>query len=215
MTAQLLKGFRQFHEDYYKNNPDLYQSLASVGQKPEFLFITCCDSRVDPTAQFQSPPGRLFVVRNIAGVVPPYFDGCQAAISVGAAIQFSLNALAIKNIIIMGHSQCAGVGILRHDCNDISHLSSVSEWMQQHNVESHHCTQQLELKSIVQSYENLKQYPYLKDKSDITIHTWYFQIETGYLFSFDGVNRFNAVSPNTDRSILLDDILMRSKNVSS
>lgn len=103
----LLAGYREFRRERYAAEAELYQSLANE-QKPHTMVIGCADSRVDPATIFAAKPGELFVVRNIAALVPPYEEtGMYHGTS--AAIEFAVTSLKVAKIIVMGHGLCGGV----------------------------------------------------------------------------------------------------------
>jgi len=104
----LLQGYRVFRGDRWPVERDRYFKLATEGQKPETLVITCSDSRCDPAMIFNARPGELFVIRNVAGVVPP-FESDDGHHGTSAAIAFAVLNLQVRNILVMGHVQCAGV----------------------------------------------------------------------------------------------------------
>ncbi|EBU7498174.1 carbonate dehydratase, partial [Salmonella enterica subsp. enterica serovar Typhi] len=108
LPDHLLKGYRAFMAGRYHDESALYRQLARDGQSPETLVIACCDSRAAPEAIFNSAPGELFVVRNVANLVPPYEpDGEFHATS--AALEFAVQSLKVKNIVVMGHGRCGGI----------------------------------------------------------------------------------------------------------
>ena len=104
---KLLDGYRIFKEHRYADQKEIYTTLAETGQTPETLVIACCDSRAAPETVFNAGPGELFVVRNVANLVPPNkpADGYD---STSAALEFAVQALRVKNIVVMGHARCGG-----------------------------------------------------------------------------------------------------------
>ena len=105
---QLLDGYRAFLIGRLRHEQDRYRGLAEIGQSPQIMVIGCCDSRVSPEVIFDARPGELFVVRNIGNLVPPYTpDGAQRAVS--AALEFAVQALKVKHIVVLGHAQCGGI----------------------------------------------------------------------------------------------------------
>ena len=113
----LLDGYKNFMSGRYVEERDRYHQLAEEGQKPETLIIACCDSRAGPELVFNARPGELFVVRNVANMVPPYEpDGQYHGTS--AALEFAVEGLKVKNIVVLGHGRCGGINAA---------LSSVSE----------------------------------------------------------------------------------------
>ncbi len=107
----LLAGYRRFREQHWPAERSRYQALAREGQSPETMMVACSDSRVDPQTVFCAGPGELFVVRNVAGLVPPYQpDGHSHGTS--AALEFGVRSLKVRRIVVLGHAQCGGVQAL-------------------------------------------------------------------------------------------------------
>lgn len=104
---ELVKGYQSFREKYAEGDNDFMKNLSEKGQSPETIVVACCDSRVDPALLLQCDPGDLFIVRNVANIVPPYE---QDALHHGtsAALEFGICYLKAKNLVILGHSQCGG-----------------------------------------------------------------------------------------------------------
>src|SRR5580704_3338754 len=113
--AKILAGYRFFREKYALGDNSIMQSLSDHGQQPQIMVVACCDSRVDPGLILQCDPGDLFVVRNVANIVPPYeLDSSHHGTS--AALEFGICSLKVKHLIILGHSQCGGINeLISHD----------------------------------------------------------------------------------------------------
>lgn len=106
--ATLLDGYRRFRTGSYQEQRRRFDQLASEGQSPPVMIVACSDSRVDPTRIFDVAPGEVFVLRNVANLVPPYEeDGGQHSAS--AAIEFAVTQLKVAEIVVMGHAQCGGI----------------------------------------------------------------------------------------------------------
>src|ERR1700749_2824263 len=105
---RLIEGYRAFKAGRWPQERAHYEELAKKGQKPEYLVIACSDSRADPATIFSAKPGELFVVRNVAGIVPP-FESDDGHRGTSAALAFAVMALDIRNVVVMGHAQCGGV----------------------------------------------------------------------------------------------------------
>ena len=170
-----------------------YTSAVNDGQKPNIMFIACCDSRLDPALIFNLELGDIFTLRSIANLVPAY-DPKQPLCSTGAAIEFIANNTNISDIIILGHSKCAGVAAMCSSSHDTS--SHLSNWIHNHKV-----TKQLSsypkditspidqhaLESLALSYHNLQAYPALANKlatNKIQIHAWFYELETATINSY-------------------------------
>src|SRR5690349_1327600 len=105
---RLIKGYRAFKAGRWPEERAHYEELAKKGQNPEYLVIACSDSRADPATIFNASPGELFVVRNVAGIVPP-FESDSGYHGTSAALAFAVVQLGVGNILVMGHAQCGGV----------------------------------------------------------------------------------------------------------
>ncbi|MFO1090717.1 MAG: carbonic anhydrase [Hyphomicrobiales bacterium] len=105
---RLLAGYQRFLSDVWPEERSRYEALAKSGQTPEVMIISCCDSRVDPQTIFGASPGELFVVRNVAGLVPPYAPDARYH-GTSAALEFGVRVLKVRRIVVLGHALCGGV----------------------------------------------------------------------------------------------------------
>jgi carbonic anhydrase len=198
--AGLLEGYRRFRAGFFQKNKELFRDLATEGQAPRVMVIACSDSRVDPALIMSASPGDLFMVRNVANLVPPYQpDGSYHGTS--AALEFAVRFLAVEEIIVLGHSKCGGVNALMQDtpvaeggpefidpwmaiarkARDIaaSDLAAASEDER---------LRALEQAAIVVSLENLHTFPWIDSaakKGCLRLHGWHFDIEPGTLYRFE------------------------------
>lgn len=195
---RLITGYKTFRKKHFEGDCTLYDELVTHGQKPEILLIACCDSRVDPALVFNCNPGDLFVVRNVANLVPPYQDDPKYH-STSAAIQFAVNSLGVKDIIIFGHSYCGGIQSLFSDYNEEEH-SFISEWMgiaapardkvmsSAPDAPKEELCGLCEKESLVISHNNLYSFPWIKErisKGELSTHAWHFDIKTGKITSYN------------------------------
>ena len=109
---KLMAGFKRFRESYFAEENSVYGRLASSGQTPKILVIGCSDSRVDPALLSSASPGDLFVVRNVANLVPPFEKNSTGLHGVSSAIEFAVAILKVETVIILGHRQCGGIRAL-------------------------------------------------------------------------------------------------------
>lgn len=107
----LIAGYRRFRAGYYEQNHERFERLGAKGQKPNYMIIGCADSRVDPSINFDTGPGDVFMVRNVANVVPPYAPDSDHH-GTSAALEFAMKGLEIPNIVILGHAKCGGIAAL-------------------------------------------------------------------------------------------------------
>lgn len=188
--------YRRFRHRIFVPNADHYEELATFGQSPEIMIISCCDSRVDPETIFNAMPGELFVARNVANLVPPYETGGKFH-GVSAGIEFAVLNLRIKHLVIMGHSGCGGIqaaltksGILETEAKFISRWMSMLDDARLSVLAAHQMQTQeerqraLELAGIKNSIKNLRTFPFirdLEDKGKLALHGAHFDIKTGIL----------------------------------
>jgi len=192
----LADRFRRFKHRHFVPNADQYEELATYGQNPEVMVISCCDSRVDPETIFSAMPGELFVVRNVANLVPPYETGGKYH-GVSTAIEFAVMNLRVKHLIIMGHSGCGGVkAALDQSAAIQTEAQFISRWMSMlddarlrvvaANQMAPQATKQslLEKEGIKTSIKNVRTFPFvsdLEDKGRLNLHGAYFDIASGTL----------------------------------
>lgn len=192
----LTDRFRRFKHRHFVPNADQYEELARYGQSPEVMVISCCDSRVDPETIFTAMPGEMFVVRNVANLVPPYETGGKYH-GVSTAIEFAVMNLRVKHLIIMGHSGCGGVkAALDQSAAIQTEAMFISRWMSMLDearlrvLAAHQMApaadklKALELEGIKTSIANLRTFPFVKneeDKGRLSLHGAYFDIATGTL----------------------------------
>lgn len=199
---KLLDGFRRFRKRYYVDEPDLYQQLITRGQSPMALVIACCDSRVHPALVMDTDPGDIFVVRNVANLVPPYIDDGKTH-GTSAAIEFAVRHLRVHHIIVMGHSQCGGIRALMDSTGGGESRIFIDPWMAimapaRLRVEREHGDAAPDEKyslceraAIDVSLANLRSFPFVREavaRGALHLHGWYFDIDHGILHSLDESN---------------------------
>ena len=126
--SRLIAGFESFRKTYYEEQPGFYRSLVEKGQRPEVMIIACSDSRVNPSIIAKAEPGELFVVRNVANLVPPYEPDSHYH-GTSAAIEFAVRDLGVKHIIVLGHSHCGGVRCLCEGHEKAGDREFIDGWM--------------------------------------------------------------------------------------
>lgn len=194
----LKKGYQKFRQKYFVQNNELYKKLVEEGQQPRYLVVACSDSRVDPSIILSCKPGDLFVVRNVANLIPPYeIDSHYHGTS--AALEFGICGLGIKEIIILGHSQCGGILSLLKEAPK-SPNSFISKWMELAQITCQvkvDASPQLSLiekanicgrSAMLGSLQNLKTFPWIMERlnsKELLIHIWYFDLETGIIYSYN------------------------------
>jgi len=205
---KLKKGFKQFRKQYYEDDPELYKQLTYQGQSPKILVIACCDSRVHPAQVMNTDPGDIFVVRNVANIVPPCEDDGKSH-GTSAALEYAVKHLKVKRIIVFGHSFCGGIKSLMEEKNNEQDYGFIDPWMKVVEPAREKILKKLSADSfedqcracerevISISLQNLMTFPWVMDKverGELSLHGWYFDIEEGNLFVRDGSdNVFNLM----------------------
>ncbi|HEV2601640.1 MAG TPA: carbonic anhydrase [Candidatus Babeliales bacterium] len=182
-----LDGYQLFRTKYVLGDKTVMQDLSREGQKPQIMFIACCDSRVDPALILQCDPGDLFVVRNVANIVPPYEkDGQHHGTS--AALEFGICYLNIKDLIILGHSQCGGIQTLIHNDN-LKQNDFITSWVSliKTDMRHAHTPDDCAKLALQSSYENCMEFPWIAERvtqKQLAVHVWFFDIEQGQIFTY-------------------------------
>lgn len=199
--AELLKGYRRFREDTYPRQKARFDETIAEGQHPKVLIIGCSDSRVDPAQIFDVDPGDIFVVRNVAALVPPYeISGGQHGVS--AAVEFAVQMLEVAQIVVMGHGRCGGCqAALAKTFQRADHGEGafIANWVgllddARDNVARKYGTQgrkaelAMEFAAVRQSIDNLRTFPWLVEKENagkLKLRGAHFSIAEGVLYSLD------------------------------
>jgi len=194
---RVIEGAIKFMEEDYLADEELFRSLAN-SQTPHTLFIGCADSRVVPNLITNTKPGELFVVRNIANIVPEY-DAKGEYIATTAAIEYALYSLEIKNVIVCGHTNCGGCEAVYYDDEKLKKIPNVKKWLNlmhtiKDEVEKLHFSDKskkmwmTERLNIINSVDNLFTYPNVKEwfeAGKMHIYGWHYDIKKGLLYDYD------------------------------
>jgi carbonic anhydrase len=195
---RLVEGYTAFLGRRLREEQSRYSQLAEAGQSPEIMVIGCCDSRVSPEVIFDARPGELFVVRNVANLVPPYTpDGAQRAVS--AALEFAVQALKVKHIVVLGHAQCGGIRAYVEDAAPLSPGDFIGRWMEmiapaakaigpRGALPMRDYLTKLEHASLLTTLDNLMTFPcvrILAERGRLSLHAAYFGVATGGLSVLD------------------------------
>jgi carbonic anhydrase len=194
--AGIIDGLNEFHNTHFNEYRELFHQL-SHGQSPEVLFITCSDSRIDPFLITQAQPGDLFVVRNVGNIIPAYGTSNHTE---GAAIEYAVHALGIKDIILCGHSYCGAMKGLLQIGSLEKEMPLVYDWLKLHGeatrrlvVDNYEECDPEELlmitikQNVLTQIENLKTYPIVRSKlhsGSLNLHAWIYEIESGVVFAY-------------------------------
>jgi carbonic anhydrase len=195
---ELIDGYRTFRSERLPTEQSRYKELSTRGQSPAVMVIGCCDSRVSPEVIFDAGPGELFVVRNIANLVPVYQpDG--GAHGVSAALEYAVSALKVKHIVILGHAQCGGIRAFIDNIEPLSPGDFIGRWMsmfikpgekveqREHETILDFATR-IEKAAIFRSLENLMTFPFVRgqvENGELHLHGAYFGVAEGSLFVLD------------------------------
>jgi carbonic anhydrase len=200
---RLIEGYRRFRANEWPERRALFERLAAQGQRPRALVVACSDSRVDPTMVFGSGPGELFVIRNVANLVPPFAPDA-AYHGTSAALEFGVRALEVRDVIVMGHAMCGGIHALLHGAPNPSY-HFVGGWIAMAerararvlaNTPLADAQRECEYEAVRLALENLRTFPWIRDamrEGKLALHGTLFDIRTGILERLGADGRFEAV----------------------
>jgi carbonic anhydrase len=206
---ELMAGWSRFRAGRYQQQRELFDRVAREGQKPNTAMVACCDSRVDPAILFDCDPGELFIVRNVANLVPP-FEEVGAYHGTSAAIEFAVTMLAVEHIVVLGHSQCGGIRALLEGPPKISDpMPFLVAWMdlakeaRERTLAAAHAhpeaqEEYCEQLAIGLSLRNLLTFPAIRERVSarkLSLHGLHFDLHNGELSQLDAEQgRFLPVS---------------------
>lgn len=197
----LIQGVNVFHNNYFSDHRELFERL-STGQSPEVLFITCSDSRIDPCLITQAQPGELFVMRNVGNIIPAYgsTDSAEAA-----GIEYAIQGLGIKEIIVCGHSHCGAMKGLLQIGNLAEQMPLVYDWLKRHGeatrrvvLDNYKGLEPEKLwkvaieQNVLTQIEHLETYPVIRSKlhgGQLSLHAWIYEIESGIIYAYNAASR--------------------------
>lgn len=199
--AELLKGYQRFRAEGYPRQKARYDELVREGQRPELMIIGCSDSRVDPAQIFDVDPGRIFVVRNVAALVPPH-ETSPGHHGVSAAVEFAVQMLKVKQIVVMGHGMCGGCqAALTQGLhgNDPGEGGFIADWIhlldearkpvaERFGTEGREAERAMELEAVKVSLANLMTFPLVAEKArkgELKLRGAFFAISEGVLYVLD------------------------------
>ena len=199
---RLIDGYSAFASGRLQTEQTRYSELAERGQQPEIMVIGCCDSRVSPEVIFDAGPGELFVVRNVANLVPPFETGGTYH-GVSAALEFGVGVLKVKHIVVLGHAQCGGIRAFVDKIEPLTPGDFIGKWMQmfikpgevveQRDRETMaQFVERIEKAAVFRSLENLMTFPFVQkavDAGQMQTHGAYFGVAEGSLFVLDKASK--------------------------
>lgn len=195
----LIEGFARFRGNHFSTEDVMYRNLVEQGQTPKVLIVGCCDSRVDPALIFDCAPGDLFVIRNVANLVPPA-EGRAGHHGTTAALEYGVRNLCVEHIVVLGHAHCGGIGTLMKTGGASDPESFIDDWMKLVEAARVSVSRELsaasdaeqqrecEKRAILVSLQNLRTFPWITQRiaaGTLTLHGWYFDIEQGQLLGYD------------------------------
>lgn len=205
---RLFNGYMKFMAEDFERHRQLFQDICRK-QNPHTLFIGCSDSRVVPNLITQTDPGELFIVRNIANIVPPYRQ-TEEYVATTSVIEYAVLALEVDTIVVCGHSNCGGCAALNLPPERLDHLPHVRKWLEVSREvkgrvdrlmtgdspeEREWLTEQV---NVLVQMKNLLTYPYVAERyrqGKLNIHGWHYIIETGEIYNFnDSTQLFELIS---------------------
>jgi carbonic anhydrase len=201
LPPHLRDGYASFRSGRYSAEAERYRKLGEGQQKPRVMVIACCDSRAAPETIFDAGPGEIFVVRNVANLVPPYApDGGHHSTS--AALEFAILSLGVKHVVVMGHGRCGGIRSVINPTGPLTHTDFIGSWMRAINDVAGIVTRKsgesdtdherhIERASVEHSLANLRTFPWIRMKEsrrELTVHGAWFDISMGELHVFDETN---------------------------
>src|ERR1700751_6171861 len=195
---RLIEGYETFATQRLPTEQSRYRELSERGQSPETMVIGCCDSRPSPEVIVDAGPGELFVVRNIANLVPVYQPDSNAH-GVSAALEYAVTVLKVKNIVVLGHAQCGGIRPFVDKIKPLTPGDFIGKWMQMFikpgeivEQRDHESMQdfvvRIEKAAVFRSLENLMTFPFVRvavERGELSLHGAYFGVAEGTLFVLD------------------------------
>lgn len=207
-----IDGYKEFRNEYLSKPFGAYRKWAATTHLPKMMIIACSDSRINPAILTHAGLGEIFMVNNVANIVPPYKEGKNTHHSTSSAIEYAVQFLKVKHIVIMGHSGCGGINALLNginkDTNDneysfiepwIDIVAEAKEYVQKEMKEARPAEMvcECEKKSILISYRNLTSFPFVQkaiNSNELQIHAWYFDITEAILYEYnDQKQEFESV----------------------
>ena len=199
---ELLQGYRRFRREQWPERREVFERLADDGQAPRAMVVACSDSRVDPTMIFSAEPGKLFILRNVANLVPPYAPD-SALHATSAALEFAIRVLEVQDLIVMGHAMCGGIRMLLHGAPD-SATDFLLPWMRIAEPAKRRALlragadaqSECERESVKLSLENLLTFPWIAQRVSeqrVRLSGMIFDIRSGVLTLLQPDGNFEAV----------------------
>jgi carbonic anhydrase len=188
---KIKQGYQEFRKKYALGDQSVMHYLSNNGQQPQIMVVACCDSRVDPALILQCDPGDLFVVRNVANIIPP-FEKDEAHHGTSAALEFGVRILNVEHLILLGHSQCGGIqALLNNNSNQNDFIDNWVSLIRTQGCQQHDMDDYAKL-ALNESYQNCLTFPWINDKviqKELNIHLWFFDIKMGQIFTYSNIQK--------------------------
>jgi len=196
MSEKLFKGVLNFKKEDFEKHKDLFWELKE-GQKPHTFYIGCSDSRIVPNLITKTMPGEVFVVRNIANIVPPYNINNGTYKCTASGLEYAVKYLEVENILVCGHSNCGGLKALFYSPEKLEKLPFVKKWLQiiddvkeaVRDIEDVKLREwEAEQLNVIKQLDNLMTYPFVKERVEagkLNLIGWYYIIETGEVYNYN------------------------------
>jgi carbonic anhydrase len=196
---KLVSGYRRYRDGDYEKSRSLIEDLVTRGQRPKIAVVACSDSRVDPAILFQADPGDLFMVRNVANLVPPMEEGGTYH-GTSAALEFAVLGLGVEHIVVLGHAHCGGVRHMMESDSGAAGFDYVTPWVSMlsaahrrvlatmGNADDAARTRACEQNAVLVSLENLTTFPWVRERiqsGELRLHGLYVDIAGPALFAYD------------------------------
>lgn len=203
---RLVSGYKGFRAGDYKSQKALYEELGTHGQNPDIMLIACADSRVDPTDIFNAYPGEMFVMRNVANIVPP-LDRGEGYHGTSAGIEYAVNVLDVDVIVVMGHESCGGIQGCLDGLGDSEEGGYVGKWVSlldeardvvvAKNTDPDKLSYEMEHEGVRQSMRNLMTFPFVKqavEEGRLKLQGAYFSVISAKLMLSDDDGEFQEIA---------------------
>lgn len=196
---RLVDGHNAFLDNRFAKEQQRYEALVEAGQHPEIMVVGCVDSRVSPEIIFDALPGELLVVRNVANIIPPYEEHGGTQHGTSASLEFGVQALHVKHIVILGHAHCGGIRAFADEQKPLSPGDYIGRWMSQIapaaeslgpkcNHDHGEYLRKLEYASVELSLKNMMTFPWVRslvEKGELELHGAFFGVASGRLLVRD------------------------------
>ncbi|RCX31055.1 carbonic anhydrase [Thioalbus denitrificans] len=213
---ELLQGYGRFRAGYYPQKQELFDRLSREGQSPRVAMVACCDSRVDPAIILDCSPGEMFVIRNVANLVPPY-EQAGTYHGTSAALEFAVLDLQVEHVVIMGHAYCGGIrSLITTEPAPGRQREFIGPWMDiardackvafdRARADAAHPARECEQAGVRASLDNLRTFPWVRDREAegrLQLHGWYFDLDQGELLALDAeTDRFEVIEAPIPESL--------------